>query len=111
MARKCHSQSCTGMRTAPTVKAWNWRMGPEWVEKPLMVQVAPVEANQERSHLLVVVAVGGAGGLSGGSGASTSGSSGASTSGGGGIGRSGGDDPGQGRKCGRDDEGPQMNDS
>ena len=33
-------------------------MGPEWAEKPLMVQVALVEANWGRSHLLVVVAVG-----------------------------------------------------
>ena len=51
---------------------------------------------------------GGSGGrpsTSGGGGASTSGSSGASTSGGGGIGGSGGDDPGRGRKRGRDDNG------
>ena len=45
----------------------------------------------------------GAGGSSGGSSAGTSGGGGASTSGGGGIGGSGGDDPGQGRKHGRDD--------
>ena len=41
-----------------------------------------------------------------GSSASTSGSGSASTSGGGGVGGSGGDDPGRGRKCGRDDNDP-----
>ena len=45
-------------------------------------------------------------GTSGGGSASTSGSSGASPSGGGDVGRSGGDDPGRGRKRGRDDDDP-----
>ena len=46
----------------------------------------------------------GAGGLGGSGGASTSGGGGASTSGGSGIGGSRGDNPGWGRKCGRDDD-------
>ena len=49
---------------------------------------------------------GGSAGTSGGSGTSTSGSGGASASGSGGVGRSGGDDPGRGRKRGRDDNDP-----
>ena len=44
--------------------------------------------------------------MSGGGSASTGGSGGASTSGGGGVDRSGGDDPGWGRKHGRDDDDP-----
>ena len=48
----------------------------------------------------------GTGEPSGSGSASTSGSGGASTSGGGGIGGSGGNDPGQGRKRGRDDDDP-----
>ena len=48
----------------------------------------------------------GAGGLGGGGSANTSGSGGASTSGGGGIGGSRGDNPGWGRKRGRDDDDP-----
>ena len=54
---------------------------------------------------------GGSAGTSGGSSTSTSGGSGASTSGGSGIGRSEGDDPGWGRKRGRDDDDPDDNPS
>ena len=49
---------------------------------------------------------GGSTSTSGSSGTSTSGGSGASASGGGGVGGSGGDDPGRGRKHGRDDDDP-----
>ena len=44
------------MRTALRAKAWNWQMGPEWAEKPLVVQVAPAEASQAESPQLAVAA-------------------------------------------------------
>ena len=49
---------------------------------------------------------GGAGGLGGSSSTSTSGGGSASTSGSSGVGRSGGNDPGRGKKHGRDDDDP-----
>ena len=44
------------MKIALTARAWNWKMGPEWAEKLLVVQVALVEANQAENLQQAVAA-------------------------------------------------------